>query len=127
MRQEALKTRRLEEKQERKEKKKQLEEKWEMLRWVTTYLEKNQARWEREKEERRMEQKETLAAWEKRGRLDKLSILKEKLTITNLTILCYRIAHLDPTNRENQPWPPSTTPRQTTSTTRASSTSRNMP
>ena len=78
--QEALKTRRLEEKQDIKVKKKQLEEKWEMLKWVTTYPEKNQARWEREKEERRMEQEETLAAWEKRGRLDKVRILKEKLT-----------------------------------------------
>ena len=47
---------------------------------MLTYLEKNQAGWEREKEERRMEQEETIAAWEKRSRLDKVRRLKEKLT-----------------------------------------------
>jgi hypothetical protein len=63
---------------ERREKKKQLERKWEMLRWVTDFLKENGERWRDEGNEREEEAKKKLADWERRSRLEKIEILKEK-------------------------------------------------
>lgn len=69
---------RIVEKLERKEKKKKLEKKWAMMRWVTSYIEKNEVKWRRLTEQRKEEDRMRLEDWKKKGRLEKIKILKEK-------------------------------------------------
>jgi hypothetical protein len=40
------------EKSDRKTKQKMLEKRWEMMRWITTYIDENSESWENEKKER---------------------------------------------------------------------------
>ena len=67
----------VEKKEERKEKQRKLQEKWEMLRWITTYLEKNIERWEKEREERKGENEKKIADWEKKSRFEKIRKIRE--------------------------------------------------
>ena len=47
---------------ERREKKKQLEEKWSMMKWVTKFIEENEGEWKRERERKESgERRVTLA------------------------------------------------------------------
>jgi hypothetical protein len=69
-----------EEKMARIEKKAKLEESWNMLRWVTRYIEENQESWEKEMEDRQELGKEKMKEWEKLSRLEKIKkIRKEKV------------------------------------------------
>ena len=68
-------------KESRMRKKKQLEERWGMLRWVTNYLDENKERWEKEREKRMKEEERRLAEWDKMARFAKIRILKEKSKI----------------------------------------------
>ena len=72
--------RRLEEekKNERIRTKKRMEERWEMIRWVSKYIEENQERWENEKRERDQQRKERLEDWDRAKRFERIRILREK-------------------------------------------------
>ena len=67
----------------RKEKKAKLEEKWAMVRWITTFIEKNGESWEKRKTERENMNKHLLEEWERNSRLQKIKILKEKIREKN--------------------------------------------
>ena len=54
-------------------------EKCEMLRWITTYLEKNIERWQKEREERNGENDRKRADWEKKSRFEKSERTKTRL------------------------------------------------
>ena len=56
-----------------------MEERWEMIRWVTGYLSRNQERWEVEKRERDQERRRRLDEWDKEERFRKISMLREKM------------------------------------------------
>ena len=67
--------------QERKElieKKNLLHQHWEMLRWVTKYIDENSEKWEREKVERENEVNKQLNDWDRKRRKEKIKILQEK-------------------------------------------------
>ena len=53
-----------------------LQLRWEMLRWVSSYLDENQEQWEIEKRER--ERKVLLEEWDKAERFRKIEILRER-------------------------------------------------
>ena len=74
-----------EKRMERKRKQRMLEEKWEMMRWITEYIDQNQERWEVQGKERRKEFKQKLDDWDKRDRLEKVKRLKE---VFNLEASC---------------------------------------
>ena len=67
------------EKRERKQKKRMLEERWAMARWITEYIDKNSERWKTEKEQRKRDEKETAEEWKKMKRLEKIRVLKENI------------------------------------------------
>ena len=72
-------TRRLDEKKkERLLMKKRMEERWEMIRWVSQYIEANQENWEIEKRERDETRGEKIEQWEKAQRFQKIEILRER-------------------------------------------------
>ena len=64
---------------ERMRVKKMMKERWEMIRWVTGYLSRNQERWEVEKRERDQERRRRLDEWDKEEGFRKISMLREKL------------------------------------------------
>ena len=68
------------ERKERKQKKRMMEERWAMTRWLTKYISENNDRWKREKEERNQDEKERAESWKKMNRLEKIRLLKEKIT-----------------------------------------------
>ena len=72
------KKRQVAEKETRVERKKKLEEKWAMLRWITSYIDLNTDKWERERKSRQMEDKKIVATWEKLSRLEKIKKIREK-------------------------------------------------
>jgi hypothetical protein len=55
-----------------------LEEKWEMLRWITEFIEENDKEWMTNKEKRQEEEKRSTPNWEKIKRLEKVDTMKEK-------------------------------------------------
>ena len=67
------------EKMERKYKKKILEEKWEMMKWLSLYIEDNTERWRREEKIRKIEREEKISNWDRSSRLEKIEKLKEKM------------------------------------------------
>ena len=67
------------EKQERKSKQRMLKERWEMARWIASYIDENSDRWKREKESRDLDEKRKAEEWKKMERLDKVRIIKEKM------------------------------------------------
>ena len=68
------------EKKERQQKKRMLEERWAMARWVSTYIDENSDRWKKEKYARAMDEKSRAEDWNKMQRLEKIRIIKEKMT-----------------------------------------------
>ena len=59
----------------RMEKKQRLEEKWRMVRWLTSYIEENQERWEIQKREDELRRK--IREWDKSERFRKIEIIKK--------------------------------------------------
>ena len=55
---------------------KKLEDRWEMIRWLTKYIEGNQESWEIERRERENEHKRRLEEWENATRFRKIEILR---------------------------------------------------
>ena len=55
-----------------------LRKRWEMLDWLTSFLEENQKTWEKNKKLRETENRTELEKWEKSKRLEKIAILKKK-------------------------------------------------
>ena len=70
--------RQAQEKKHKIAKKRMLEERWEMARWITTYISENEDRWLREKKERNMNEKKRLESWARMTRLEKIRIIREK-------------------------------------------------
>ena len=58
-----MQRRKQEKKRERLERKSQPEIKWEMLRWITNYIDEHKDRWDEEDEERRNSKKENIRDW----------------------------------------------------------------
>ena len=79
--------RKRETKESRLRKKKMMEERWEMLRWVTRYLEANNERWEKEREVRKKEEKKRLADWDRMARFEKISIIREREKKNSIRLL----------------------------------------
>ena len=73
----AVAEKKVRDRRERLERKAQLENRWEMLRWITEYIDQNKDRWDEEARERRKDQGETAAEWENRSKVEKIEILKE--------------------------------------------------
>ena len=63
---------------ERKQRKKMLEERWAMTRWITNYIDENTERWKKEKLERKENEKRTAQEWAKMERLEKIRVIQEK-------------------------------------------------
>ena len=57
------------------EKKRKLEKHWEMLKWITEYIDKNTPNWQEQDRKREKEQPED---WSKKSRQEKIDIIKEK-------------------------------------------------
>ena len=55
-----------------------LRKRWEMLDWLTSFLEENQETWEKNRKLRETENRTELEKWEKSKRLEKIAILKKK-------------------------------------------------
>ena len=75
-----------EQKKQKLERKKKLEAKWEMLRWITMYINKNKEAWRKEKEDRDEINLEKVKEWEKMERFAKIIKLKEKIRRNKSTI-----------------------------------------
>ena len=69
------------ERSERKAKKRMLEERWSMVRWITEYIDTNTQRWEEERKSRVETEKESAERWKKMERLEKIRIIREKNAI----------------------------------------------
>ena len=50
------------------------------LRWITRYIDENNERWKKEKKQRESNEKETAEQWKKMNRLEKIKLLKEKIS-----------------------------------------------
>ena len=76
------------ESRDRKIKQNTLYKRWEMMRWVTNYIDENTEKWEIEKEKRDRNNKQRLQDWAKLSRFDKINQIKEKQAIksTKLTV-----------------------------------------
>ena len=66
------------EKKEKLEKQKLLTQHWEMAKWITDFINRNQETWEIEKQEAEKLANKDLLEWDKARRLDKIRMLKEK-------------------------------------------------
>ena len=78
MKETKLKKKLEEDKKERNEKKRKLEEKWALLRWITNYIETNNEKWEKGRKERQEKGKNEVLEWERKTRFEKVAALKEK-------------------------------------------------
>ena len=50
-----------------------------MIRWITTYIDTNNEKWEREKLERDQERKTRLEEWDKSERFRKIATIRERM------------------------------------------------
>ena len=66
------------EKKARKIKKRMLEERWEMARWISKYISENEERWAREKRERESSERKWLEDWGRMTRKEKIRKIREK-------------------------------------------------
>ena len=57
---------------------KRMQQRWEMLRWVSQYIEQNQESWERGEREREIERKKKVSEWEKMKRFEKIEYLRKR-------------------------------------------------
>jgi hypothetical protein len=69
------------EKKDRKIKQNTLYKRWEMMRWVTKYIDENSEKWEREKEKRDQNNQQRLQEWARLSRFEKIPQIKEKQAI----------------------------------------------
>ena len=67
------------EKSEKKLKKRMLEERWAMARWISKYIDENTEKWKREKINRQEDDKKRAEEWRKMERLEKFRVLTEKI------------------------------------------------
>ena len=67
------------EKRERKQKKKLMEDRWAMARWISQYIDENCDRWKIERDQRKETEKERAERWKKMERLEKIKVIKEKM------------------------------------------------
>ena len=65
------------EKADRKIKQRMLEERWEMMRWITGYIDKNSEKWARQKLERQKDDQQWLKEWARMSRMEKIHQLRE--------------------------------------------------
>ena len=79
------------EKLDRKSKKRMLEERWAMTRWVTKYIDENSERWALEKKDREESSKKWLEDWAKKSRFDKIRAIKEAALEENKPRIVTRI------------------------------------
>ena len=68
-----------EKRRDRTKKKRAMEERWELIRWITNYKDKNKEKWEREKLERDQERRTRLEEWDKSERFRKIAMIREKM------------------------------------------------
>ena len=57
---------------------KRMQQRWEMSRWVSQYIEQNQESWERGEREREIERKKKVSEWEKMKRFEKIEYLRKR-------------------------------------------------
>ena len=69
------------ERQDKKVKKKMLEERWEMTKWLTQYIDQNTEKWTRQKKEREENEKKWLQDWARMTRMEKIQPIRDKQTI----------------------------------------------
>jgi hypothetical protein len=76
------------EKRDKKVKQNMLQKRWDMMKWVSKYLDENTDRWKIEKEQRETETQLRLQDWAKLSRFEKIKHLKHELEIktSKLTI-----------------------------------------
>ena len=67
------------EKGERKAKKRMLEERWAMARWIASYIDENSDRWKKEQEERQKDEKKQTEDWLRMNRFVKIKIIRERM------------------------------------------------
>ena len=75
------------ESRDRKIKQNTLYKRWEMMRWVTKYIDENTEKWEIEKEKRDQNNQQRLKDWAKLSRLDKIKQIKEKQAIKSTKLI----------------------------------------
>ena len=61
-------------------KKRMLEDRWEMTRWITKCIDENTDKWTREKKEREKNEKKWQDDWARMTRMEKIRMIKEKRT-----------------------------------------------
>ena len=79
------KYRKEEEKKQQIEKQRRIQQHWEMLKWVTNYINENQDNWEQQRKQQQLEIEMELQQWDKLKRLEKIEKLKEKWEKTFFT------------------------------------------
>ena len=65
-------------KNERVDRKRKMEERWEIVRWLTSYIGENSDRWETEKRERDLQLKRRLDEWDRERRFEKIKIIRKR-------------------------------------------------
>ena len=66
------------ERQEKKDKKRVLEERWAMMKWITSYIDRNEEKWARGKKERKENQTKWQEDWARMARHEKIWKIREK-------------------------------------------------
>ena len=67
------------ERKERKQKQKMMGERWAMARWISSYIDENKDKWEREKLQRQKTDLERAEEWKKMKRFEKIALMREKM------------------------------------------------
>ena len=63
---------------DKKEQQRQISQRWNMLSWITDYIENHQDQWDKEQQEKEKLAQEEIENWKKMKRLDKIKHLKQK-------------------------------------------------
>ena len=58
--------------------KRMLEMRWEMAKWITSYINENEEKWGKEKQDREKRNKNWIEKWAKKTRLEKIKEIKER-------------------------------------------------
>ena len=61
-----------------KKRKPRREERWAMMKWITSYIDKNEEKWARDKKERKENQIKWQEDWARMARHEKIGKIKEK-------------------------------------------------
>jgi hypothetical protein len=84
------------EKLDRKIKKKMLEERWTMMKWVTTYIDENADKWARDKKERQENEQKWQEEWARMTRFEKIRNIREKTGLETKDLMSKIIPQLKP-------------------------------